>query len=299
MLNKKLIFTLLFMSLLFIVTGCKRETISMVVPYGGPQFAQLYMQDDKNYDVTIVEGADPLVAAFGSSGYDVIFAPTNLGAKLYDSKPDYQLIASISWGSYYLVSESDFTLNDLTDSEIVSFGQNQTPDAILKYILSENDIVPNFDYKDSLSSVVSSFILDSSKIYLLSEPSLSILSQTHTLTIIDLQDEYETLTGYESYPQASVFAYKDLSEQQVSQIKEDLESSIENLNTNKEQTATLAIYLGIVMEESVIISAIPRFHIKYVDALDAKDDIIAYLELLQDFNPNFIGEELPDQSFYR
>lgn len=299
MLNKKVLLLLLCISLLSIVTGCKRETISMVVPYGGPQFAQLYMQDDENYDVTIVEGADPLVAAFGSQAYDVIFAPTNLGAKLYDSKPDYQVIASISWGSYYLVSDFEFTLSDLSNNEIITFGQNQTPDAILKYILSENDIETSFDYKDSLSSVVSSFILDSSKIYLLSEPALSILSETHTLTMIDLQDEYETLTGYESYPQASVFAYKDLSDTQISQIKDDLESSIESLNSNKEQTATLAINLGIVMEENVIISAIPRFYIKYVDALDAKDDIIAYLELLQDFNPNFIGEELPDQSFYR
>jgi NitT/TauT family transport system substrate-binding protein len=222
-----------------------------------------------------------------------------LGAKLYDSKPDYQLIASISWGSYYLVSDSEFTLNDLRNNEIITFGQNQTPDAILKYILSENDIETSFDYKDSLSSVVSSFVLDSSKIYLLSEPALSVLDQTYTLTIIDLQDEYETLTGYESYPQASVFAHKDLTDNQIHQIKSDLESSIYRLNENKDQTAALAIDLGIAMEESVIMTAIPRFHIKYVDALDAKDDIIAYLELLQDFNPNFIGEEMPDQSFYR
>jgi NitT/TauT family transport system substrate-binding protein len=299
MLNKKLIVILLAISLLSFLTGCKRDTITMVVPYGSPQFAQLYMQDDENYDVTIVEGADPLVAAFGSQAYDVIFAPTNLGAKLYDSKPDYQLIASISWGSYYLASESDFTLDDLADGEIVSFGQNQTPDAILKYILDGNEIEASFDYKDSLSSVVSSFILDSSKIYLLSEPALSILGQTHALTIIDLQNEYVTLTGYESYPQASVFAFKDLTDKQINQIKEDLGSSIENLNSSKEQTATLAINLGIVMEESVILDAIPRFHIKYVDALDAKDDIIAYLELLQDFNANFIGEDLPDNTFYR
>ncbi len=262
-------------------------------------FAQLYMQNDESYDVTIVEGADPLVAAFGSSAYDVIFAPTNLGAKLYDSKPDYQLIASISWGSYYLVSESLFTLADLNDKEVVSFGQNQTPDAILKYILDGNNLEVSFDYKDSLSSVVSSFILDSSKIYLVSEPSLSVLDQTHALTIIDLQDEYEMLTGFESFPQASVFAFKDLSDRQIDKIKEDLEVSIENLNNVKDQTANLAIELGINMEKSIMINAIPRFHIKYVDALDAKDDIVAYLELLQDFNPNFIGEQLPDQSFYR
>ncbi|MCD4827290.1 MAG: hypothetical protein K8Q99_05890 [Acholeplasmataceae bacterium] len=299
MLNKKIWLSLLCVSLLSLVTGCKKEAISMVVPYGGPQFAQLYMQDREDYDVTIVEGADPLVAAFGSASYDVIFAPTNLGAKLYDSKPDYQLIASIAWGSYYLISDHSFTLDDLDQSEIVTFGENQTPDAILKYILDENEIEATFDYKDSLNAVVASFILDTSKVYLLSEPAISILYDTYVLNHIDLQVEYEKLTGYESYPQASVFAHKDLSEEKINQIKVDLESSIISLNENQEDAAALAISLGIDLSENVIIRAIPKFHIKYVDALDAKDDIIKYLELLQDFNPNFIGEELPDQSFYR
>ncbi len=299
MLNKKIWLSLLCVSLLSLVTGCKKEAISMVVPYGGPQFAQLYMQDREDYDVTIVEGADPLVAAFGSASYDVIFAPTNLGAKLYDSKPDYQLIASISWGSYYLISDHSFTLDDLDQSEIVTFGENQTPDAILKYILDENEIEATFDYKDSLNAVVASFILDTSKVYLLSEPAISILYDTYVLNHIDLQAEYEKLTGYESYPQASVFAHKDLSDEKINQIKVDLESSIISLNENQEDAAALAISLGIDLSENVIMRAIPKFHIKYVDALDAKDDIIKYLELLQDFNPNFIGEELPDQSFYR
>ncbi len=78
-----IVIALILMSLL---SSCKSEQITMVVPpAGSPQLAQLYMQDSDDYDVTIVEGADPLVAAFGSSSYDVIIAPTNLGAKLYDS----------------------------------------------------------------------------------------------------------------------------------------------------------------------------------------------------------------------
>lgn len=295
-LSKKIGQTFILICSLFLITGCKSESISMVVPSGGPQFSTLYMQDDKNYDVTIVEGADPLVAAFGSESYDVIIAPTNLGAKLYDSKPTYQLAASVTWGNFYLVSTTEILLDDLKQRDIIAFGKNQTPDVIMSYVLGNHE---KTTYLDSLSSVVASFILDHSKVYLISEPALSILDENYDLNIIDLQDAYQSLTGKSSYPQASVFVHKDLTDKVVQKIKKDLEKSIDYLNNQPEQAADLAIKLGIDVKKNVIISSISRFHINYVSAIDAQSDIVFYLELLKAFNPKFIGENLPDQSFYR
>lgn len=299
MLNKKVFMVMLVMSMLMFITGCKNDQITMIVPAGGPQYAQLYMQDNKNYDVSIVEGADPLVAAFGSETYDVIFAPTNLGAKLYTSKPTYQLIASVSWGSFYLASATAFDLNQVSLSEIIAFGQNQTPDAILQYVLEGNNIESNITYLDSLSSSISEFVLDSSKIYLLSEPGLSVLNQTYEIHTIDLQAAYATLSDTIGYPQASVFVNKNLSDQEINQIKADLESSIDHLELRLEESFNLAIKLDINVNFDVFEAFVPRLNIRYVDAINAKADIIEYLELLKAFNPNFVGVNLPDDSFYR
>lgn len=299
MLNKKVFTSMLLLCGLMFISGCTKDQITMIVPTGGPQYAQLYMQDDQNYDVSIVEGADPLVAAFGSETYDVIFAPTNLGAKLYSSKPTYQLIASVSWGSYYLASTSSFDLNQTSLSEIIAFGQNQTPDVILQYVLKGNDIESNIIYLDSLSSSLSEFVLDSSKIYLLSEPGLSVLNQTYEIHTIDLQDAYATLSDTIGYPQASVFANKNLSDKKIKQIKADLESSIDYLLIELDKSFNMAIKQDINVEFDVFEVVVPRLNIKYVDATNAKADIVEYLELLKLFNPKFVGDTLPDDSFYR
>jgi len=100
---------------LLVLSGCKpSESISMIVPYGTPELSQLYMEDSKDYQVDIVQGADPLISAFGSVSHDVIFAPTHLGAKMYHSIGSYRLAASIIWGNYYLVSTEELSIEDLS-----------------------------------------------------------------------------------------------------------------------------------------------------------------------------------------
>jgi NitT/TauT family transport system substrate-binding protein len=298
MLSKKYVLLIIFVMMICLLSSCKNEKTTMIVPAGSPQLAQLYMQDSKDYDVTIIEGADPLVAAFGSSSYDVIIAPTNLGAKLYDAKPEYQLIATITWGSYYLISKSN--IDEMETLDIVAFGQNQIPDALMQYVLEGLDIEFNVEYLDSVSSVVSDFIIDGSKVYLMSEPSLSVIaSSNEDIDIFDLQAAYETLTGYEDFPQASVFAHQSLTDQDVQKIKDDIENSIDLLHEELESSADLANKLGVSMDKEIIIESIPRSNIEFKDSQDIKDDIIFFLGLLKGFNPNFVGENLPNDTFYR
>lgn len=298
MLSKKYVLLIIFAMMICLLSSCKNEKTTMIVPAGSPQFAQLYMQDSNNYDVTIVEGADPLVAAFGSSSYDVIVAPTNLGAKLYDAKPDYQLIATISWGSYYLISKSN--IDEMETLDIVAFGQNQIPDALMQYVLEGLDIEFEVEYLDSVSSVASDFVIDGSKVYLMSEPSLSVIaSNNEGIDMFDLQSAYYTLTGYEDFPQASVFVHQSLTDQDVQKIKDDFASSIDLLHENLESSADLAKKLGISMDKEIIIQSIPRSNIEFKDSQDIKGDIIFFLGLLKGFNPNFVGENLPNDTFYR
>jgi NitT/TauT family transport system substrate-binding protein len=288
--------------LIFLLTSCKKtEEIKMIVPYGSTQFAQLYMQNNSKYLVDIIQGPDPLVAAFATSSYDVIFAPTNLGAKMYQSKDDYQLLAVITWGNFYLISmqENTFNLDSLKNKEIILFGQNQTADIILKYILNENDITASYSYLDSILSVQSAFILDQSKIYLVAEPIFSnLLSLYPSIKSIDLQLEYKNLTLSDSYPQAGVFIHKNLKQNVVNQILTDLENSINNLEDNLDQSVSLAIELGFSLDPLIVKNAIMNSHIKFVKANDAKSDIIFYFNMILEKNPNLIGSMLPGDDFY-
>jgi NitT/TauT family transport system substrate-binding protein len=296
---KKLLIIFIF---IFILSSCKKtEEIKMIVPYGSTQFAQLYMQDDEKYKVDIIQGPDPLVAAFASKSYDVIFAPTSLGAKMFNSKDDYQLLAVITWGNFYLISsnEETFNISTLENQEIILFGQNQTADIILKYILAENEIQTTFSYLESALLVQQAFILDQSKVYLVAEPAYSnLLSLYPNINHIDIQDEYKKITNKDSYPQAGVFIKKDLDENIINQILLDLEESINNLDEKLDDSINLAIKLGYDLDKMIIENAMRNSHIKFLKANDAKSDLIFYFNLILDKNPNLIGSMLPGDDFY-
>lgn len=308
--KKLILFTFVFLAL-FLTVGCqatsattdKDDTIySVIVPNGGPAIAQMYLQNQPDkYSVDVVNGPDPLVAAFGSKSHDFIFTGTNLGAKFYANSPDYLFIAVFTLGNSYLVTQSDdpFTISSLEGKEIVAFGQNSTPDIVLRYILEQNNINCTIRYVDSVASATAEWIADHSKIILIAEPSLSILSGSNPgLDIIDLQTEYTNASGLDSYPQAGVFARTTLSNAAIDQFLADLESSINTVNTSVSASAQLGEDLGFGFSKSVLEASIPNNHLQFISALDARTNLEAYFSIIMDINPVLIGGALPQDSFY-
>lgn len=289
----KKIYTFMLLVLMGLsIGGCEKETIKIIAPYGAPSYTTYFLDD---YDVDIVEGADPLVAAFSSDTYDVIIAPTNLGAKFYTSSQDYQLLASIVWGNLYLISESETTLETLDQFEVIAFGQNQTPGIILSYVLEHLDIDVDVNYYSGASEVLSLFSSDPSQVYLIAEPQFSILEETYDLYHIDLQTSYENISGYDAYPQASIFVSHLLDDDQVDQLEKDFKLSIDKLYD--EQYASDVASLLFVDERSVS-SIMRRTHITYKESQTIIDEIEDYLELLKSYNSKLI-DQIPSQDFYR
>jgi len=294
---------LLILSLLTLVilTGCtKPEKISMIVPFGGPEISVLYLEANENYTVDVVQGPDPLIAAFGSRLYDAIYAGSNLGAKMYNSMPEYICLASIVWGSTYVVSTTELSsMASLEGKEIVAFGQNSTPDIILKYLLAEFEINATIRYVDSVASAAAEFIADPSKIVLTSEPVLTnIKSNVSDVNVLDFQVLYNQVSGTGSYPQASVFIKSDLKQSKIDQLIKDLKASVAKVNSDREGTANLAVELEIGLSYDVVFNSIPTNNLEYRSAQDSKVALISYFELLADINVALIGGMLPDDGFY-
>lgn len=299
---KKILTIIMIMIVSISITACNNsEPLTVMAPNGAPAFAQLFVQDDEeNYTVDIVNGVDPLVAAFGSGSHDFIFAPTNLGAKLYNSGIEYKFIAAITFGNYYLVSmEDNFTLESLEGKEIVVFGQNATSDIVLKYILEENDITATLTYVDSVATANAAFIADNTKIIMSAEPLLSVLAiNVSGFNTIDLQTKYQEITGESSYPQAGVFAKTSLSSRQIRNFLNDLEDSVEKVNTDLDSTVAKAAELEYTFPEAVIRSAIPNSNIDFIAASDVRNDLESYFSIILTMNGALIGDKLPDDDFY-
>ena len=296
---KKIMITIFMFSVGFLLIGCeKNDTLKIIVPYGSPEYATLYLAQMNAYEVDVINGADPLVAAFGSDTYDVIIAPTNLGSIFYQSSENYRLACSIVWGNYYLMSHDPFTLESLNDHVIYTFGQNQTPDIILKYILSESQVEPSLTYLTSTVEISAQFLQNEAGIYMVAEPSLSyLMASSSDIYTIDMQELYKDFTGESSYPQASVFVRSSLDDEALSTLKTNLEISINMINNeaNLSQTASL---LNSDLSLNMLNTSIERSHLKYVDASEAMDAVNQYFEIILANHAALIGGALPKNSFY-
>ncbi len=302
MIKKLTLMTLLSLLILMLTACSQRTTLKIMVPSGSPALSQIYIQENTDeYEVDIVNGADPLVAAFASNSHDIIFAPTNLGAKLYQSGMDYLFAGTVVWGNYYLIAKGKITfdMEHLQNQNIIVFGQNQTSDIILKYLLEESLVTATITYVDSVATATAMFMADPSLIVMVAEPSLSsVESKVADLQIIDLQNVYETITGEDSYPQAGVFVSKTLSKTQVNLFLRDLKRSIEQINDDPEAAGITGETLEIGFTAAIIAAAIPTSHLDYRSAIDSKNALEAYFQLILDRNAALIGGALPDESFY-
>lgn len=300
---KKIISGLFIAVLLAWLPACvkTRDAITMMVPFGSPQLTQLYMQDEALYDVDIMQGADPLIAAFASGSHDVIIAPINLGAKMVQSGASYVLLAVVTWGNLYLAS-IDHPLENMDDLEgqvIVAFGQNQPPDIVLLHLLAASSVEAHLTYVDSVANAAAHLVATPGAIVLVAEPSLSaLMTQFPQLHLLDLQAVYEDVEGTSSYPQAAVFVKSDIAKQTKMRIASDLEQSINLVNADPEAAATLAISLGVDMTRAMLISAIPRSHLRHVPADEARLAVLHFLTIINTRQPAIFDGWLPDDSFF-
>jgi len=311
---KKIIGLLLVALLAFTMSGCAKDPedieLKIMAPLGSPALAQTYMEhthpnigDHVTYEIEIVSGTDPLVAAFASGTHDIIFAPTNLGAKLYQTGVEYKFAATVVTGNLYLATGTDetFDLASLDGKEILVFGQNATPDIILQTILADQDYTtpPTLTYVDSAGSANAALVADPTKIVLLAEPVLSVAGMNvSNLATINLQDAWRDLTDSGSYPQAGIFVKDGTNQDAVDAYLREIQISITSALENPGDVAQMASDLEYGFPVPVLTSAITRSGLEYITAKDSKVALEEYFTYILNLNGVLIGSELPDNSFY-
>lgn len=299
-----------------LLAGCKKTeediTLNIMIPLGSPALSQTYMQstmpslgENVNYSIDIVSGTDPLIAAFASESHNIIYAPTNLGAKLISTGVNYSYAGTVVWGNLYLATgtDIDFTVDSLEGKEIILFGQNSTPDIAVQTIINsyEFTIPPTITYVDSAGTALATLVADNSKIVLLAEPVLSVAalpSNVANIKVIDIQFEWEKLTGDSSYPQAGIFVHNDLDIDVVHDYLSAVENSILQTEVDPAAVAQMAVDLDYGFPLPVLIGAIPRSHLEFKNAQDSRDAMEIYFNYILEFNPALIGGALPGDSFY-
>lgn len=277
----------------------------MIVPTGTPSLGIANVLNDKTLvDANIVSGSDPLIAAFTNASYDVVVAPVNLGAKLYNANENfsYILYKTIVWGNYYLVSNEEIaTLESLEGKTVLVFGKNSTPDVVLRTLISAKNINVNLEYVDDVATANSYLLSGKADIIVSAEPSLTKMSANKNFYTLDLQKQWQQLTGSYSLPQAGIFIKKDSKDEKY--LKTVLDKMIESVQMAQTKPNVLIASAVSVDEnlakigEETLQKAIGNCNLR-VEETDKEAIEFYFSQVIQLGIGATVGGKLPDEAFY-
>lgn len=260
------------------------EPVSILCPTGAPALSIQGAADLEDVSIEYVDGSDLLTSELAKEDgeYDIIVAPTNVGAKVYSESKSYNLDAVLTWGNLYLVGPEG---TDLKTASIAAFGQNAVPGLVFNQVEEEG---LNVTWYSSAAEAQQALLTDQQQVALLAQPVAQATiakakENGKELSVLqDLQSLWQEKTGSEDagYPQASLFV-KSGEEDKVSRVLEGIETFIADAD---EDTLTSAIdnagaeNLG-VPNTQIAVKTWKQQNIRYVKGADAKDDIENFLKV--------------------
>ncbi|MDD6050582.1 MAG: ABC transporter substrate-binding protein [Clostridiales bacterium] len=298
---KKFLCAVLSMLLLLSCTALAEEAVlTAAAPNGAPALALAMLAIEKPENFTFV-AAETISAEFAKQEADFIIAPLNAGAKLYKmGKSTYKLAGVVSWGNLFFASQKEgFQVEDINGATITIFGENTINASVVKYALEQNGIVPDrIEYLASAVNTQSLLLADASAIVVTAEPALTAAKiKNPAVTGYALNELYKAATGYDGYTQAALFVKADTADAQPEAVKAFIQAvaaSCETASTDLEALATAAVTLEILPNQKVAMAAIPGCAIRFVGALEAKEQVeaTANIDLVQ------FGGAVPADDFY-
>lgn len=286
-------------------TTVDETPVSIICPSGTPALGLAnYYDSVKGASFEIVNGADQLVAAFGTKSHDLIVAPVNLGAKFYNTNENYVLAKTFVWGNLFLASKAELTsFEDINNKKLVVFGKNSTPDILTKILIQEKNLNVEIEYVDDVATANSLLVAGTAEYTITAEPAISKIKDAKGINVIDLQDEYKKVTGKDSYPQAGIFIKKEAKEDsKVLNAVDALVNSVKDAVENPANTAKKAVAMHKSFEtvgEAALTKAIPNCHFIIMDHDKEVAAVNEYLQYMIDLGfGKQAGDKLPNEEFF-
>ncbi len=300
--KKFFVFVLVFVLLPGVILPVMAEDSGFRVsaPSDAPALALATMAVDEPDAYTFV-AADTIAAEFAGNNADFIIAPLNAGAKLYKAgKSTYKLGAVVTWGNLYFASQkADFALADINGAEVTLFGENTINASVALYVLAENGITPgNVSYLAGAANTQSLLLTDENAIVLTAEPALTAAKmKNENITAYAVNELYKNVTGFDGYTQAALFIKAETLAEQPEAVAAFLEQAAEAVGkctSDVEAVAEAAVKLEILPNVKVAVNAIPNCAIRWMNALDEKEQVeaTANIDLTQ------FGGSVPADDFY-
>jgi ABC-type nitrate/sulfonate/bicarbonate transport systems, periplasmic components len=329
--KKKLsIFLVMILSMLTFV-GCgnnnvaqnetKKDTtqtkeINFVAPDGLPAIAVAKLIKEKpeikagyNVNYTVEKNSESLSTSVMKGEPDIAVVPSNLAAIAFNKNKQYMIAGTVGFGSFYIGSTNENqTIDNLKGKEIYNIGKGLTPDIIARTILKDKGIDVdkdiNFSYVDGVNELAPIILSGKTQYAVIPEPALSTVQMKNDKfkVILDLNEEWKKINNSKfGYPQSTIIVKKDLYENNKEFVKaflDNVKAGTEWAYTDKETLGTYCEEIGISAKKPIIVKALDKSNIKYVDIKDSSKEYKTYFEKLNQFDPKTIGGSIPNDEIF-
>lgn len=255
------------------------------------------------YNVTKHDSVEPIVKAVSSST-ETEFAtiPIDAALKLYNAGVDINVLSIINTGGVYL-TQNGTTVNsmqDLAGKTIYSLGEHSSNETQIKYILAENGVDVSgitFEYVASYDEALQ----NENAIIVMTEPYVTQnMSNNENMSIcLDLESEWNKIQEANDVPAPFITSVlvsnSSFIEEYPHLIREFLMFAHTSVNA-----LNIGVGEGLNPLESYDISleAIANTGVTYIAGEDMVYFAGAYLYVLDEYDGEFLGGELPGDEFY-
>ncbi len=265
--------------------------------------------ENAQYKVELYSAPDDITADIISGDLDIAAVPVNLAAVLNKKTNGDVLIGAVNTLGVLYLLENGNTISEISDLKgktIYATGQGSTPEYILNYILEKNGIDPEKDvtieYLAEHAELATQLAGNSVSIGMLPEPNVtSVLMQNENVRVaLDMTEEWGKVSDTDLVQGCIVVSreFAEKHESLLSKFISDYKASVDFVNNNISEAASLIAEAGIVPKAPIAEKALKRCNIVCVTGEEMKNMVKNMLSVLFEAKPASVGGELPGDDFY-
>ena len=322
----KKILSILIIAISLFSSEIKKEiTIKVAGPFASVSHPIVLMQNNQalkdmgiNIEFVLWKNPDELRALILNGDINFIAVPTNVAANLHNKGVDIKLLNVSIWGILGMISR-DANLKSLKDfkgKEIAVPFRADMPDIVFKELIKKHGLDPQKDFKLRYVSnpidAMQMLILRRVDHALLAEPAISIaLRKTKSFPIsmvapdlyrsVDLQEEWGELFHTKArLPQAGIAYIGDTKgkEELINRFLQEYSKALDWYKQNPSEASKIVVKELPMLEETGLADSISHISFDSVNAIDAKEDLEFFFNILKNSEPKSIGGEIPDTNLY-
>jgi len=307
---KKIVFILL---VLVVSTMALAESVSFINPLGPTTIPiapimKGVITGNATINVKLWQSSDEAIAMIVAKQADFAVLPVTLGAILYSKGIKISLLGVYEWKVFYLVVSKNATFTGwkslIGKSIYTPEGRGQTVDILMRYMMTQDNVIPDKDVKIYYlqpQEIVALFRSGKIDYAALPEPFVTMaISGGYGKIALDFQKAWgEEMNLPNRIPIAGLFVMDDFAQahpQTVVDVEQTFERSINWMNQNIDQALELSkSYLAIPIP--ILKESMQRTAFYYVAISKCKDDVETFLSKLNELYPQGMPS-VPGEGFY-